>query len=134
MRSLFLFCPPPICKILFCLNWLCSIVKKLNWAHLLWYIKNCIKGIAEYLTRYSIQTAILVTFILVSNLIIPVNVFSGCNCSVASPNIIGVTNSTTSISSYTGSVLSPGCYVVKGNVEININVLVDNCTFEMEAG
>lgn len=134
MRSLILFRPPPIFKILFCDDWKSSFLKKLNWAHLVWFIKNCIKGIAEYATKYCIPTAILVGFIFLSSLILPMSLYSGCNCSVGSPNIIGQTNTTTSISSYTGSVLSPGCYVIKGNVEININVLVDNCTFEMEAG
>lgn len=61
-------------------------------------------------------------------------VYAGCNCGVQNPTIIGQTGQVTNYSSYASGVLGSGCYVFQGTVQIDINVLIDNCTLEMEAG
>ncbi|MBK9108836.1 MAG: T9SS type A sorting domain-containing protein [Saprospiraceae bacterium] len=61
--------------------------------------------------------------------------FAGCNCNVQNPTIVGTRGTTTNFSSYYPSgILSSGCYVFQGTVQMDINVLISSCTLEMEAG
>lgn len=62
-------------------------------------------------------------------------IFAGCNCNVQNPTIVGTRGTTTNFSSYYPSgILGSGCYVFRGTVQMDINVLISSCTLEMEAG
>jgi hypothetical protein len=58
----------------------------------------------------------------------------GCRCNNSPSGTIGITGSTTNINSYVTNPVSGGCYIVKGIVQININILISGSEFQFEEG